>query len=256
VILPLLLVYGVTRAFWWVTDQPAMLSWPDWAEGGLKLALWVPTAVLGIMWLRGRRLGEAIEELGLTVPAAGGVGLLLTVTLPMAMLPALAGIGIVRPGAVLSATLLGPIAEEVLYRGFFFQQLVLRARWPVWVAALASGFAFGIAHYQNLDVTLALGLLQNDLGALTALIGPGLMSTTLGGCLFAWLVWRWRSLWPAIALHGGINFWWELAPSASGLPLAGIAQTATIGLAIAATVRRGRTSGPGASSPEASRPAR
>ena len=61
----------------------------------------------------------------------------------------------------------------------------------------------------------------------------------------AWLVHRWRSLWPAIALHGAMNLWWDLtttrrviAPTSFD-PMSA-AQIATIILALAITAIRTR----------------
>ena len=73
--------------------------------------------------------------------------------------------------------------------------------------------------------------------------------TALGGMLFAWIVFRWDSLWPAIALHSFMNLAWEIfgvddwthqhqaGASAIGTGVANIARLVSIALAIALTLR-------------------
>jgi membrane protease YdiL (CAAX protease family) len=243
VILPLVIVYAATRAFWWAVSEPWMLTAAFWAEGALKIALWVPTAVLAVMALRGGSWRDAVGELGLLSPAWRGTGLVALATVPMVALLLSAGGWSVRPSALVSVALLGPLAEEVLYRGFFFQQLCQRARWPMWAAALASALAFAIAHHQDFDVTLTVGLLRNDLATPLTILGPPLLATLAGGCLFAWMTWRWRSLWPAIVLHGAMNFWWDITPRTVDPIVATIAHGTAIGLAILVTGKETKLSG-------------
>jgi membrane protease YdiL (CAAX protease family) len=240
VILPILFVYAATRAFWWVTTQTWMWNPPwnaPWMEGAVKVALWVPPSLLVVMLLRGRHWRDALAELGLTHVAWRGTRLALVATLPMAaMLGTASGIRF-NAESLLSVAVLGPIAEEVLYRGFLFQQLWQRARWPVWAAALGSALVFALAHHRNLDEALVLGLLHNDLGTQLATLGPPLVAIIAGGCLFAWVTWRWRSLWPAIALHGAINFWWDLAPHDAEPILAASTQGVALALVVMLTWR-------------------
>ncbi|MGE5833706.1 MAG: type II CAAX prenyl endopeptidase Rce1 family protein, partial [Acidobacteriota bacterium] len=62
------------------------------------------------------------------------------------------------------------------------------------------------------------------------------------GALFAWILHRSGSLWPAIGLHAFLNLWWMVAhgEESRGLSLdvSGLAQVASIVLALALTVRR------------------
>jgi len=73
-----------------------------------------------------------------------------------------------------------PITEETLFRGLFFG--ALRTRTSFWIAAGASGLAFGAVHLASGDVAVA-GLL------------------TLFGVILAWLYEKTGSLGPPIALH-------------------------------------------------------
>lgn len=249
-ILPVVFVYAVTRAFWWTTTQPWFFRSPLWVEGAIKVALWVPPSILLVMALRKLSWRDTLDELGLTAPAWLGTALVTAATLPMAAMVVVAWDARFHPHSLVAAVVLGPVAEEVLYRGFLFQQLWHRARWPVWAAALGSALIFAIAHHQNLDEKLALGLLQNDLATPLSAIGPPLVATVAGGCLFAWITWRWRSLWPAIALHGAINFWWDIAPPrGADATTAAVAQGVALALVVAVTWMRTRgrrvSAGPG-----------
>jgi membrane protease YdiL (CAAX protease family) len=84
--------------------------------------------------------------------------------------------------------LIGPFAEEVLFRGVLFLGL-RRAGWSFVGAAVASALCFGVAH---------------------VIMPIGILATAAGGLLFAWVVDRWGSLWPAIGLHAGLNLWSDL----------------------------------------------
>lgn len=78
---------------------------------------------------------------------------------------------------LLTAVVVGPMAEEVLYRGFL--QSKLRERWGVWAGLLGSAVLFGLAH-----------------GLINAL------PAALLGLYFGWQVERDRSLVGAVVLHG------------------------------------------------------
>jgi len=264
VILPILFVYVATRAFWWATSEPWFWDTLVWMDI-VKVAMWVPASILMVKAIRGGTWRDTLGDLGLTSPQWRGTRLALAATVPMAAMMLTSERVQFHPESLLGAALLGPMAEEVLYRGFLFQQLWHRARWPVWAAALVSALMFALAHHPNLFETLAVGLRFGDLGDRLAVLGPRTGVTVAGGCLFAWVTWRWRSLWPAIALHGAINFWWDLAPNSSGSLVAGTTQGIALGLIVVLTWRltsarsvrlSDQTLDRDASSPPASPPAR
>ncbi|MCM8813894.1 MAG: CPBP family glutamic-type intramembrane protease [Candidatus Omnitrophica bacterium] len=87
---------------------------------------------------------------------------------------------------------LGPLAEEVIFRGFIFLGARRYAGFPV--AAVASGVIFAAFHLQ---VSLALPIF-------------------FMGCTFALLVERTRSLWPAVVVHMVWNFLSFAALAAAG----------------------------------------
>lgn len=253
-ILPVLFVYLVTRTFWWATSAAWLWKAPMWTEGAVKVALWVLPTIVVVMALRRTSLRGAFAELGLSTPAWPGVRMAVAATLPMVAI-ASSSLGFrFHIESLLSAAVLGPVAEEVLYRGFLFQQLWKRARWPVWAAALGSALVFALAHHKDLDEVLALSVLREDLMTRFLVLGPMILATIAGGCLFAWLTWRWRSLWPAIALHAAINFWWDIAAGGADPAISAAAQGLALTLVVALTWRQ--TSDPGGASLPASPPLR
>ena len=67
--------------------------------------------------------GQALRMLGLLGRAWPGAGLMLLATLPMAVL-AFLGFQGARIEHIIGDALLGPLAEEILFRGFLFVLLV------------------------------------------------------------------------------------------------------------------------------------
>jgi membrane protease YdiL (CAAX protease family) len=89
------------------------------------------------------------------------------------------------PGlAILLHVLLGPLLEEVVYRGLFLQ--LARRYLPLWVAIVLSSAAFAITHLPRGFGTVAVAFPL--------------------GCLFAWMVVRSGSLYPGYLCHVMINF--------------------------------------------------
>jgi membrane protease YdiL (CAAX protease family) len=81
-------------------------------------------------------------------------------------------------------------AEELIFRGYFLQQLALRSRSPLVWAVLPSA-AFGSLHWAS------------DLPGEAATYY--VLTTFLMGLALATLVWRTGSLWAAIGVHVGFN---------------------------------------------------
>lgn len=235
-ILPLLFVYAATRAFWWTATQPWVLGGPEWIDGLVKLGVWVVPAIVAAALLGGGSLRGALDDLGLSRSAWRGVVMGVAATLPMAALLSVSPL-VVTPVSLLGAVLIGPFAEEVLYRGFLFQQLVRRARWSLPWAALVSAVAFALAHHQDLDDSLLMSFAFGRLSTQLGWIVPPTLAAIAGGGLFAWMTWRWQSLWPAIALHTAVNFWWDIAPLAVQSPLASIAHGVALVIAAVLTWR-------------------
>lgn len=253
-ILPLAFVYAATSLFWQLSNDPLVWRGPAWVGGLLKFALWVPTTLAITMWRYRSSIADVFPRLGLGDVPLRGLAWTAAASLPMAAIawstPALR----VDAGSLLAHAALGPVAEEVLYRGFLFQQLWRHARWPWWAAATGSALVFSLAHQKALDEMLFMGVIYGDLPVrLGWLMGP-LMTTVAAGWLLAWMTWRWRSLWPAIVAHGAMNFWWDLAPRGTTDAVAGAAQgLAWAGiLAVTWWFTRVRTSDPDAASRDGS----
>jgi membrane protease YdiL (CAAX protease family) len=100
------------------------------------------------------------------------------------------GSGPWRAVGYVTAVVLAPVCEEILFRGLLFQGL--RRRFPFWPAALLSSALFAVAHVDVLRM-------------------PG---TFVGGLLLAAIVERRRSLLSSIAAHvvvNGVVIWATLA---------------------------------------------
>ena len=84
--------------------------------------------------------------------------------------------------AFISLVLIAPLYEELLFRGFVFRGIAKATSF--WPAAVATSALFGIAHGQ---INVAI-------------------DTFLVGMVASWLVWRTKSIYPAILLHVIKNF--------------------------------------------------
>ena len=211
-------------------------------EGLAKIGLWVGPCMLALALTGPGTANYVFRKLGLTNSPAAGYAFGLFAALPTAVAllfttPAPLGVT-----AVVNGVLLGPFAEEVLFRGYLMRQLI-RAGWRPLVAIVASALAFGLAHLGNVNLNVAQGFVSG--AAVVAM-------TTGGGLLLGWIVLRWDSLWPAIGLHTFMNLSWQIfgvndwtAASQVGVrapesALANTARAATIVIAIALTLLRSR----------------
>ncbi len=90
-----------------------------------------------------------------------------------------------RSVSYLAIAILGPLGEEVFFRGLVFAGLVR----PLGLrqAGLLSALLFGIAHFA--------------LGQTLGLVVPA----TFAGILFAWLYYRTGSIWPCVVAHAAQN---------------------------------------------------
>lgn len=121
--------------------------------------------------------------------------------------------------------LLGPFAEEFVYRGLVIGVLICWCRWPIWWACIWPAVFFGVAHFaQGQDGVSIAGVVA---------------VTGLGGILFGWLFVRWHfNLWPAVFLHIGLNSLWlvfDLGEDALGGWLGNVLRLAVIAIAVGAT---------------------
>jgi membrane protease YdiL (CAAX protease family) len=211
-----------------------------WTEGLIKIGLWVVPCLLVLRVTLRVGYAGVFDALGLGGGAARGYLFGLIATVPMLLV-----LPLERPlrfdaAAIVGTALLGPVAEEVLFRGFLFRQLYRRAGWIPRRAMLASALAFGVAHLGNVP-------LRGSESFVPAVGEVGM--TAAGGLLFAWVVFRWDSLWPAVGLHSFMNLSWEIfsddgsrlaqtGATPIGSSLANGARLLSIGVAVYLTLRR------------------
>lgn len=211
---------------------------------------WVVVCFGALWFARGVALKEALQKLGLFGPAGTGLGWTLLASLPMLLILPLASKGHIAITAerLFMGVLIGPAAEEVLFRGYLFRQLYRRAEWGLVTSVLVTAVVFGLLHLRNLisggnwtEMLLQVGI------------------TSAGGAFFAWLFVRWGdNLWVPIGMHTFMNFWWELfgvGATAVGSRSANVAPLAAVATAIVLTFWKTKRIPGGAPKPAVSRDA-
>lgn len=234
----LLFVYVAVRLFWEIGSK----GWPildaAWVELGLlKILLWVVPSILVIGIAARRAQSSLFEWMGFRGSPAKGLAFGLAASLPMAVVVLASGSLSWSADSVIASGILGPFAEEVLFRGFLFLSL-LRAGWRPATAIVASALVFGFAHSQWTASIVAVGSASLLFSSDASWIAPeyvraltALMPFVAGGILLAWIVRRFGSIWPAVGFHAFVNLWWDL--SASPLEMASVAKTSLTPLPIA-----------------------
>jgi membrane protease YdiL (CAAX protease family) len=202
-----LLSVAVLFTVFWIVGQLDVLQLShEWAEGVLKVVVWVVPSLLIAFLAWDHSAGGALEELGLRSNPVTGYAFGLAAAVPTLIAWPIVGARPLFASAIVGSVLLGPLAEEVLFRGLLFRQLYRRGGLRPLRAMTVSALAFGFAHLANVDFgSVELGVPQTITPALGQV---GL--TALGGLLFAWVAYRWDSLWPAIGLHTFMNLSWEV----------------------------------------------
>ena len=192
VVIAAVLAFRVTGSVHWAVLELGL------AAGLLKILLWVVPSVGAVMTADRASLHDSWRALGLDSDSRlVGYTFGLLATLPMAVVVVFFAPGRLDSDELVGSVVLGPFADEVLFRGFLFRRLLFDAGWRPRPAMVASAALFGLAHLgtpgQGFFDLLILGA---------------------GGVAFAWICYRWDSLWPAIGLHSFINFWWVLSDAA------------------------------------------
>lgn len=148
-------------------------------------------------------------------------------TLPMLVLGLLSDSFTPSRVEVIHGAISPGLTEEIFYRALLFGLLVQMGRTPMISTAVVTGIVFGLAH---IDITPDEGeTIVGQLNLWNALIA-------LGGFMYAWLYFesRWN-LWVVIALHAGMNLWWDMF-DLSATPLGGwgatISRIAAVGLVV------------------------
>lgn len=127
---------------------------------GLMLAVWVALTMATVLWVSG--LGLDGEEAQALTDRLGTDGTLTVVTL------------------IVTLTILGPLGEEFLFRGYIFRAL---QNWRgVWPAAIATGVLFAATHIGWIPISFMVPIVLSGIGLCL---------------LYHWTA----SLYPGIALH-------------------------------------------------------
>ena len=253
-------------AVFWLLGGPAGRAFDIVTlEAAAKLVLWGGTCLLATMTMLRATPETALRVLGLYGRVSMGGLVSVAATVPMAVV-ALTASRTVDPDLIAGNAIIGPLAEELLFRGFLFGLLVSLAGWRVSVAIVTSAIMFGMSHVRDADMVITALMRGPDLlGYAITSRGPQVLSIqsgtelwfgflaervpsllaravplACGGAALAWITWRWRSLWPAIILHGLMNLWWELARpelmrTPSGFDRLAFAQILAVVLAVALT---------------------
>jgi len=211
-------------------------------EGLVKVGLWVGPCIFALALTGPGTRNYEVRELGLHSSPTIGYGFGLFAALPTVVALPFTTTAHLSAIALINGVVLGPLAEEVLFRGFLMRQLIA-AGWRPVVAVVASAFAFGLAHLANVN-------LNAWNGPVDGVVEVAMM--TGGGLLLGWIVLEWGSLWPAIGLHTFMNLSWQVfgvsdltaasqpGASVSASAIANTARIATIVIAIALTLLRSR----------------
>jgi membrane protease YdiL (CAAX protease family) len=245
----LFVVYLAVQLFWLgAAFRP--VSYLPFLEGLFKVVVWVgPCLLVTMLWTRAS-LHDAWRALGLHGPVARGWTIGLLATLPMALAAVVSGPQLPDLDDLVGNVLLGPFAEEVLFRGFLFGVLWRRARWPWSLALVVSSIVFGLAHLRSLSLLIGVraALFGHYEGAFRQLASqvPSMVTVggafALGGLLFCWIYYRSGTLWPAIGVHACMNFWWDVSrvgdrPLVREVDLVSLAQGLSVLLALVLTIK-------------------
>jgi membrane protease YdiL (CAAX protease family) len=193
----------------------------------------VVLCVAAIWLLRRARWKNIARELGLAKSFLPGIAFGFGVTLPLLVGFALANkitphMNVVE---ILFLAVLSSIAEEIEFRGLGVLVFRRGTGWPFWVVVWPQALLFGLGHIEK-------GQNMVEMAGLLLLTGTG-------GILFAWLAYRWQSLWFPISVHILTNLWWavfSVSDTALGGWFAFALQLTSIVAAIAITLRWSRRS--------------
>lgn len=128
-----------------------------------KLCLWTVVGAVGCLML------EVLAQEYLPLPTDPEIGEWL-------------GMLMLNPVGILGVCLIGPLAEEAIFRGAILRRL-LEKKWNPWIAIVISAIIFAIAH-------------GNFEQGLTAIIM---------GCFMGWIYYRTRSIMPCFLVHAFNN---------------------------------------------------
>lgn len=203
---------------------PGITGYPLW---GGRMVVETAGCIVAVMVLYKTWFTGAIEEMAMIKPVHTAFLLAFVATLPMSISFGISSSPVPDADAmrVLFFTILSPVTEEILFRGFAFWMLYRYARLGFWTAALLPAAIFGLMHMaQSQELFERIGIIA---------------ITGVGGIWFSWLLMKWENLWVPIAFHVLMNFWWEIfdaGANALGDVAANMARAATVLLSILFTI--------------------
>jgi membrane protease YdiL (CAAX protease family) len=223
--------------FLWMVDgyRSVVRSWPIDMQYVIHPILRMLLVVVGVMIVFRMSQSDNKPTMGLGVGwarALKGIAIGFGCTLPMLLLGLWSDSFTASRYGILYGSISPGLTEEIFYRAFMFGLLVQVARCPMWPTAILTGAVFGLAH---VDITPDEGqTIIGQLGFWIAMIG-------VGGMMYAWIyqLSRWN-LWIVIALHAGMNLWWDMFVM-NATPLGGWGATAvrvlSVGLVVLIVMR-------------------
>ncbi len=202
---------GLVRLFF-----PDISGYPRW---GLRMAAEMVGCFAAVMIIYRTGLIGSVDKMGMKAPVYPAFLFAFAVTLPMSLSFGFAAgwspdLDTMR---ILFFTILSPVTEEILFRGFAFWMLYRYAGLGFWAAALLPAAVFGAMHMgQSQELMESIGIVA---------------ITGVGALWFSWLLMKWENLWVPIFFHLLMNFWWEIfdaGANAMGDVAANIARAATV----------------------------
>ena len=192
----ILVISEAVRTWVWLNALPQPIVWL------VQPVLAVVLILVGLAWVYRGHLSWSLGELGVAAPVLVPIAFAAIATLPLAI-----GFGFgddplanLSMWSLVFTLTVWPFTWELMFRGYAFRQLHRRAGWGFFSAALVPPLLFAVIHLGFAffaDVDLRLPLLSAG-------------AALLGGLFFSWLFVAWGdNLWPGVAFHGLLNFWWE-----------------------------------------------
>lgn len=204
------LVLGITTGIAGVWAWMSFGSWPTdlktsdvdtWVVAFIVLVQ--NAALVGYVWWRGRATIDIGWQLhrNAVLYTVVGVPVLFTVNIVVGVIFALLGMRQNQVAAYplnpddllgqllfgLAATVIAPLGEEIVFRGYWLQRL--HHWWGTWVAIIVSSLLFALAH--SWSATEGAGML--------------VVQTFVMGGILAWLRIASGSIWPAVCAHAANN---------------------------------------------------
>lgn len=206
IVLPIVITLAATTLF-------HVLDVRDSSVATVEPALFIGVAFATIMAAHRLSVKQIAARIGLSSRAREGLQFASVAAMPMIIVLAIAPATSIRGMQLVTEGICGPVAEEILFRGFLLTELRLWGGLSAGPAVVFGAAVFGFAHAPGAPFVM--------------------LQAALGGVVFGWLRERMGTLWPAIGLHSLINVAWSAFNLRSGQSAAlEFSQAITLGLAV------------------------